>query len=71
VTGSDSGPEQAAECLLEKEVKRQKKVEGVRPSFIDVESGTGPVHAPYLKRGVAKLGGADRSTKIILYKILL
>jgi hypothetical protein len=35
-------------------------------SFIDVESGGGPVHAPCLKQRAAKLRGKDRSTEIIL-----
>jgi hypothetical protein len=45
-------------------VKGQKnRGEGVR-SFIDVESGTGPVYAPCPKRGVAELRSADQRTEI-------
>jgi hypothetical protein len=35
-------------------------------SFIDVESGGGPVHALCPTQMVAKPGGANRSTEIIL-----
>jgi hypothetical protein len=43
-------------------------------AFIDVESGGRPVHAPCPKQRAAKLGGANRSTEIILinfYKLRL
>jgi hypothetical protein len=48
-----------------KEVKWQKKVEWRGRSFIDVESGTGPVHAPCPKRAAAVFRSPDRSTEII------
>ncbi len=35
-------------------------------TFIDVESGGWPVHAPCPKQRVAKPGGANRSTEIII-----
>ena len=55
----------ASRGLVRKEVQRQKKIEEGAQSFIDVESGTRPVHEPYLKQRVTKLGGANRSTDII------
>jgi hypothetical protein len=39
-------------------------------TFIDVESGGGPVHAPCPKQRVAKPGGANRVTEIIVYYII-
>jgi hypothetical protein len=44
---------------------QKNRWEGAR-SFIDVESGTGPVRAPCPKRAVAELRSADRRTEIIL-----
>jgi hypothetical protein len=46
---------------------KRKMVEqrGAR-TFIDVESGGWPVHAPYPKQRVAKPGGANCSPEIIL-----
>jgi hypothetical protein len=38
---------------------------GERATFIDVESGGGPVRAPCPKQRVAKPGGANRRTEII------
>ena len=39
-------------------------------SFIDVESGTRPVHVPCPKRAAAIFRSPDRSTEIIVYDIL-
>ena len=39
-------------------------------TFIAVESGGGPVHAPCPKQRVAKPRGANRSTEIIIFIIL-
>ena len=41
---------------------------GSARTFIDVESGGWPVHAPCPKQRVAKPGGANRSTEIIFKK---
>jgi hypothetical protein len=46
---------------------KRKAVEqrGAR-TLVDDESGGGPVHAPCPKQRVAKPGGTDRNTKIII-----
>jgi hypothetical protein len=51
--------------LLERGSEEAEKVEEAARSFIDVESGTGPVRAPCPKRGAAKPKGVDRGTEII------
>ena len=47
----------------------RKRIVGERGArtFIHVESGGWPVHAPCPKQEVAKPGGADRSTEIIRF----
>jgi len=47
--------------------KKMNKQRGGQ-TFIDVESGGWPVHAPFPKQRVAKPGGANRSTEIINFK---
>jgi hypothetical protein len=60
------------EEVLGKGLKRKKgRAAGAARTLIDVESGGGPVCAPCPKRRVAKPGGANRSTEIILIKILI
>jgi hypothetical protein len=44
--------------------KKMVEQRGAR-TFIDVESGGWPVHAPFPMQRVAKPGGANRSTEII------
>jgi hypothetical protein len=51
-------------CGKGDEAAEKSREEGAR-SFIDVESGTGPVRAPCPKRGVAELRSPDRRTEII------
>jgi hypothetical protein len=46
--------------IEEGDVKQQGKA-----TFIDVESGGGPVHASCPKQRVAKPGGANRTTEMI------
>jgi hypothetical protein len=55
--------------LLEKEGRRRMVERGRREIFIPRESGGGPVRAPCPKRRVAKSGGANRSTEIILISV--
>jgi hypothetical protein len=45
--------------------EEEGRAAGSARTFIDVESGGGPVHAPCPMQRVAKPGGADRRTKII------
>jgi hypothetical protein len=61
-------PERPAGGLLEWEVKGKRGRRGGVRCFIEVESSTGPVHAPYPKRGVAKPGGANTATEITILK---
>jgi hypothetical protein len=49
-----------------KGLKRKKVEERGGRTFIDVKSGGWPVHAPCPKQRAAKLGGANRSTEIII-----
>jgi hypothetical protein len=48
-----------------KGLKRKMVEQRGERTFIDVESGGWPVHAPCPKQRVAKPGGANRSTEII------
>jgi hypothetical protein len=47
-------------------MKRRNEQRGESATFMDVESGGGPVHAPCPTQRVAKPGGADRDTEIII-----
>jgi hypothetical protein len=60
MTGSNGRARGVGKGLKKKKVEQR----GAR-TFIDVESGGGPVHAPCPKQRVAKPGGANRSTEII------
>jgi hypothetical protein len=52
------------ERVVGREVKGKAGRGGGVRSFIEVESGTGPVHAPYPKRAAAKPGGANTTAEI-------
>ena len=52
---------------VRKRLKRIIVEQRGRRALIDVESGGGPVHTPCPKQRVAKPGGANRSTEIIIY----
>jgi hypothetical protein len=56
VTGDEGG----LADLLEEEVKGKRGRRGGVRSFIDVESGTGPVHAPCRTRRSLNPGGKHR-----------
>ena len=52
--------------MLGKDCKEKMVEQRGARTFIDVESGGWPVHAPCPKQRAAKLGGANRSTEIII-----
>jgi len=58
-------PSQGALGVLEKRLKKKRVEQRGARTFIELESGGGPVHAPCPKQRVAKPGGANRSTEII------
>jgi hypothetical protein len=50
---------------IRKRLKRKMVEQRGSTTFIDIKSGGGTVHTPYLKQRVVKPRGANRSTKII------
>ena len=56
-----------SEGCWEKGLKKKMVEQRGARTFIDVESGGRPVHAPCPTQRVAKPGGANRRTKIIPY----